>query len=273
MMNEVMCKLASGYALECAALYELLAPLPDVSWERATQFKQWTPNDILAHLLFFDTAAYLALRDETALTEMFSQLRAAVTAGTASLAFAHQWLGNLRGLALLTRWREQNLRLAQEYSQADPKRRVKWAGPDMSVRSSLSARLMEIWAHAQAVYDLLGRSRVEGDYLRNIAELGINTYRWSFSNRGLPVPETQPFLRLTAPSGAVWEWESDASGERIEGSASEFCQVVAQTRNVADTSLRVEGDNARRWMAIAQCFAGVPRDPPPPGVRFCQSSA
>jgi hypothetical protein len=43
--------------------------------------------------------------------------------------------------------------------------------------------------------------------------------------------------------------------------------VVAQTRALADTSLRVEGEIARRWLSIAQCFAGPPEDPPQPGVR------
>lgn len=273
MTNEVMQELADGYATECGALYALLAPLTDAAWDHPTQFKQWTLNDILAHLAFFDACALLALRDEAALVELFSQLRAAVTAGTPSMAFAHKWLSNAKGAALLARWHTQSLQLAQEHSQADPKRRIKWAGPDMSVRSSLSARLMETWAHAQAIYDQLGRTRVEGDYLRNVVELGINTYKWTFLNRKLPVPEPQPFVRLTAPSGAVWEWGSDGTSERIEGSASEFCQVVAQTRNVADTSLRVEGENARKWMAIAQCFAGVGRDPPPAGTRFRQHAA
>ena len=53
----------------------------------------------------------------------------------------------------------------------------------------------------------------------------------------------------------------------VEGRAVEFCQVVTQTRNVADTTLRVVGEPARRWMAIAQCFAGPPENPPAPGAR------
>jgi uncharacterized protein (TIGR03084 family) len=74
-------------------------------------------------------------------------------------------------------------------------------------------------------------------------------------------------LVLTAPSGAVWTLGEEAGEERISGSAEEFCQVVTQTRNVADTSLEVSGENAKQWMAIAQCFAGAPNDPPPPGTR------
>jgi hypothetical protein len=44
--------------------------------------------------------------------------------------------------------------------------------------------------------------------------------------------------------------------------------VVTQVRNIADVRLDVHGPNAMRWMAIAQCFAGSPVDPPPPGTRF-----
>jgi hypothetical protein len=53
----------------------------------------------------------------------------------------------------------------------------------------------------------------------------------------------------------------------VRGDALEFCQVVTQTRNVADTALEVVGDVATRWMSIAQCFAGGPVDPPKPGER------
>ena len=38
----------------------------------------------------------------------------------------------------------------------------------MSARSSISARLMETWAHGQAVYDRLGVVRVDTDRIRNI---------------------------------------------------------------------------------------------------------
>ena len=53
----------------------------------------------------------------------------------------------------------------------------------------------------------------------------------------------------------------------MEGTASDFCHVVTQNRNVVDSKLRVTGDVAKQWMAIAQCFAGPPVDPPPPGTR------
>jgi len=75
------------------------------------------------------------------------------------------------------------------------------------------------------------------------------------------------------PSGAVWAWGPPEADNFVEGSAVEFCQVVTQVRNVADTALRVVGATATQWMAIAQCFAGPPEDPPAPGSRFRQVRA
>jgi hypothetical protein len=68
----------------------------------------------------------------------------------------------------------------------------------------------------------------------------------------------------------IWEWTESGEANLIEGSAVEFCQVVAQTRSIADTKLQVFGETAVAWMSIAQCFAGSPENPPPPGTRFRQ---
>ncbi|HEX5067009.1 MAG TPA: TIGR03084 family protein, partial [Myxococcota bacterium] len=70
-----------------------------------------------------------------------------------------------------------------------------------------------------------------------------------------------------APSGAVWEWNEPSETESVRGDALDFCLVVVQGRNVADTALQVTGPVATRWMSIAQCFAGPPVDPPEPGER------
>jgi uncharacterized protein (TIGR03084 family) len=129
---------------------------------------------------------------------------------------------------------------------------------------------METWAHGQAIYDLLGQERKNSDRIRNVAVLGINTFEWTFTNRGMAVPASRPYLRLRAPSGGVWEWGAPQEENLVEGSAAEFCQVVTQVRNIADTKLRVVGSIANQWMSMAQCFAGPPEDPPPPSTRFRQ---
>ena len=118
---------------------------------------------------------------------------------------------------------------------------------------------------------LQGQERSASDRIKNVAVIGINTFGWTFANRGLSAPAVRPYVRLTAPSGATWEWNQPDQKNLVEGDAVEFCQVVTQTRNIADTTLKVVGESANAWMSVAQCFAGPPENPPAAGTRFRQS--
>ncbi len=268
-----MLQQALDFQAESDELLALVEGLEESDWERQTQFKSWTANDVIAHLHIFNYAADLALRDSDAFGDLMRQLAAARNRGIPHLAFTHAWLGGTRNRDLIVRWRDYYREMTGRFAIADPKRRVPWAGPTMSVRSSITARLMETWAHGHAVYDLLGKTRSETDRIKNIAVLGINTFSWTFANRRMQIPSDRPYVRLTAPSGALWEWGHVDRTNCVEGSAIEFCQVVTQVRNVADTALKVVGPDATAWMSIAQCFAGQPEDPPPPGTRFRQDPA
>jgi uncharacterized protein (TIGR03084 family) len=213
--------------------------------------------------------ADLSLNDEPAFAAFMRRLTPAKP-GASRLASTHAWLDGTRNRDLLHRWRDFYREMTGRFADADPKKRVKWVGPDRSVLSSITARLMETWAQSQAIYDLLGKERSDTDRIKNVAVIGINTFGWTFANRSLPVPAERPYVRLAAPSGATWEWGEASEDNFIEGSAIEFCRGVTQVRNIADTRLRVVGETATSWMAIAQCFAGPPENPPPPGTRFRQ---
>ena len=112
--------------------------------------------------------------------------------------------------------------------------------------------------------------RQDKDHIKNGVVIGNNTFGWTFINRGEEVPQDKPFLRLTAPSGEVWDFNEPSNSNYVEGLATEFGQVVTQCRNIDDTQLKVVGDTAKKWMAVAQCFAGPPRTPPPVGARHIQ---
>ena len=256
---------AQDFQDESAALAALLAPLSDVDYDIPTLFKGWTINNILRHLHVWNIAAGKSLDGEQAFSAFLAQLMGGER-GLSFNAMESHYLDGLSGTKLLAAWRCEYERLAARFAAADPKSRLKWVGPDMSAISSITARLMETWAHAQAVYDVLGVERVDQDRIGNIVRLGVNTFGWTFKNRKEEPPGPMPRLSLTAPSGSVWDYgEGD---DLITGHATEFCQVVTQCRNIGDTQLQVTGPVARRWMAIAQCFAGPPQDPPPTGTRY-----
>jgi uncharacterized protein (TIGR03084 family) len=238
----------------------------DLSPSDPTLFKSWTTDQILRHLHFWNEAALLSLKDADGFAAMLQDAMP-VMATEGIRAYEDRKLGDMSGDDLRELWNDGVQRTADAFAAADPDARLPWAGPPMTARSSISARLMESWAHGQAVYDARGIDRQEHDRIHPIAELGVRTFGWTYQVRGERRPPIKPYVRLQAPSGAVWTFNDERDDERIEGLASEFCRVVTQTRNIADTHLKLTGDIARDWMSKAQCFAGMAETPPAPGLR------
>ena len=254
----------AAFEAEGADVLALLKQLEPGDWQRQTAFKDWTVWDVVAHLHFTDHMGMTTIAGP----EPFQALMADI--GQANQPFnvyTRNWLGPISGAELLARWQELLNTLVAGLRRADPEVRLTWPGPGMKPRMFATARQMETWAHATEIYDLLDAPRSHYDRIENIVTIGVRTYGWTFVNRKLEAPSPAPHVRLTAPSGAIWQYHDDHSDERIEGSAVEFCQVVTQVRNIADTSLQVSGANAAAWMGSAQCFAGPPSEPPAPGTR------
>lgn len=254
---------------EGTELYAFLKTLPATDWDRSTPFKGWTPNDVIGHLHAGDWAVVLSMTEPEKYHEYKVTRQAARDRGDDAAAAA---LGPEleTGAALREQWYGYFRKMCEAFAADDPKRRIEWVGPDMSVRMAATARMMETWAHGQEIYDLLRRPRAATDRLKSIATIGVKTFNWTFVNRGEPVPKDVPDVKLTAPSGLVWDFPGNHAPETdcyIEGAALDFCRVVTQGRNIKEVGLTVVGDAAQAWMNVAQCFAGPPRNPPEPGVR------
>jgi uncharacterized protein (TIGR03084 family) len=259
--------LAADFLAESDALHAIVEPLSETAIDQPTAFKGWTINTVLSHLHVWNLAAGMSLKGDGSFETFYAGAAAVTGRGGRLPEYEIVWLDGLAGRALVGAWREGFTKTAAAFSSADASARVKWAGPDMSVRSSLTARLMETWAHGQEIYDQLGLVRRNRDHIRNIVVLGNNTFGWTYKVRGEEPPAPRPHLRLTAPSGEMWSYNDASETDLIEGLAEEFCQVVTQTRNIADTQIRVVGAPAADWMSKAQCFAGGVETPPPAGTR------
>jgi uncharacterized protein (TIGR03084 family) len=260
---------AEDFRIESRALAAVLEPLSEADFFQPTQFKGWTIDDVLGHLHIFNHAAALALESDDAFRAFFAEMTKVMQAGGSMIDAQRPWVGDLNGRALFEAWLDTAETVADGFADADPKARLAWAGPSMSARSSITARQMETWAHGHEVFDLLGVERVEADRIKNIVVLGVNTFGWAYTVRGLDVPSAMPFVELTAPSGAVWTF-GEESDDRVVGSAVGFAQAVTQTRHWTDTDVQALGEGARGWMDIAQCFAGGVSPPPAAGSRFVQ---
>ncbi len=261
----MLATLARQFLEECRDLDVLVSSLDESDWHRPTAFFDWTVRDEIMHLHQVDGFAVAALESAARFGAVLAEARSAQAAGVTLSEQARARFGDLPAAKLLARWRETYASLAGMLAGRDAKARLSWFGPDMSPTSMASARQMEVWAHGQDIYDLLDLARPTADRIRNICELGVRTFAWSFRNRGRVAPP-RPDVILTGPRGDLWEWPGEGGG-RVRGTALDFALVVTQRRAPSDTALVAEGAGALAWLPLAQCFAGAPQEPAAPGSR------
>ncbi len=250
---------------EQEALDDVVRNLEAGQWADATPSPRWTVTDQIGHLTYFDGTAAMAIVDPEGFKNAFTELMNAAAGGDE--AVDNFTMGQFRGMSVPARleaWRANRQLLADAAATLDNDARVPWYGPSMGSKSFLTARLMEAWAHGQDIIDTVGASRPLSDRLRHIAQLGYITRKWTYINRGLDAPDGGVRVELISPSGDTWSWGADGDAS-VSGAAFDFCLVVTQRRNVADTNLEVRGDSAIEWMSMAQAFAGPPTDGPQPG--------
>jgi uncharacterized protein (TIGR03084 family) len=246
-------ELASHLDDETAALLAIVDGGRDGAWATPTPSPGWTVADQVGHLAYFDEAAtasvagpaaFAPYRDEAiALGVRLPDEVAARSRGRAPDAL-RAWLLAARAA------------MVAAMLEAGPSARVPWYGPDYSVASALTGRIMETWAHGQDVCDALGVAHATTAALYDVARLCARTRANSYAAHGRTPPDGDVAVVLTGPDGATWRFGDGPSA--IEGDAVEFCLVATQRRHRLDTSLATTSADAEEWLAIAQAFAGPP---------------
>jgi uncharacterized protein (TIGR03084 family) len=240
---------------EGAELDAMVSTLDDAGWRTPTPAPGWTISHQVAHLAWTDRASVLAATDADGFAEEVSR---ALDNPTGFVDAATEQGATLEPAHLLEVWRRCRTELVDALGAVPAGVKVPWFGPPMSATSMATARLMETWAHGQDVADALGVRRVPTARLRHVAHIGVRTVGFAFTVHDLPVP-AEPFrVELTGPDGENWTWGAESAPDRITGPALDFCLLVTQRRHPDDLDLTVTGEQAQRWVPIAQVFAGLP---------------
>jgi uncharacterized protein (TIGR03084 family) len=241
--------------VESDELDALVTSLPEDRWADPTPSPGWSIAHQIAHLWWTDRVALTAVVDAAGFAEVQSE---AAQNPTGFVDAGAEELAATPTAELLTGWRVTRNRLHEALLVVPEDRKLPWFGPPMSAASMATARLMETWAHGLDVADALGITRRPTARLRSIAHLGVRTRDFAFVIHGL-VPPAEPFLvELRAPSGEVWSWGPAGAAQRVIGSAEDFCCLVTQRRALTALDITAQGEDARRWLRIAQAFAGPP---------------
>jgi uncharacterized protein (TIGR03084 family) len=242
----------------------LVTELDDHGWATPTPAEGWTVRDQLAHLAATEEWARTSLEDPDRFRADLAVYAGDPDARAAGLRDGRLGRVQPADLSTLEWWRPIRRATGDALQAHAPSDRVPWFGPDMSVASFATARVMETWAHGQDVADALGTAREPTSRLRHVAEIGVRARPYAYRARGLDVPDTQVRVELVAPDGSRWAWGPEDADDRITGDALDWCLVATQRRNPVDTALVVTGDAASEWIGIAQAFAGPPTEHRPP---------
>jgi uncharacterized protein (TIGR03084 family) len=249
-----MAALAADLAAESAVTRALVAPLDEAGWHTPTPAAGWNIADQVSHLAYFDE---VTVQSATRPGEFEAGLAEAAASGGINPDTIAARFRSRSGVQLLTWFDTARAELISVFADLDPRVRLPWFGPAMSAASSLTARIMETWAHTQDIADALGVTRVPTGRLRHVAHIGVGARAFSYAVHGETPRETPVRVELAAPDGSLWAWGPQDARDRVTGPALDFCLLVTQRRHRDDLTLGIEGPAAAEWMAIAQAFAGA----------------
>ena len=210
-------------------LYKLVRSLDPADWDRSTPFKNWTVNDVIAHLHTTDLVATLAVEDP-------DRFRAMVRAGERAI-----WIGG----AAANRPHSQGPdsasggtatgELWDKLAEVDPSMRYRGWHPTWARGYSRTVRQWSL-STVRTIYDLLGSPRVIPTHQEHRRDRygpsGGPSSRWE------PVPEDMP-QRAADPAAVRPDLgvERSERNHQGEGDAGGVCHVVSRGGH-RDTDLR-----------------------------------
>jgi uncharacterized protein (TIGR03084 family) len=263
-MNDLLRGLLDDLTAEGDHLRSTVEGLGPDGWTKETPAPGWTVATQVAHLLWTDEVAILAARSHESPDAKQAWDDVVLAAINDPMGYVDDGAFELARLPrdeVLGRWAGSRLSLRTALTDLPPGHRMPWFGPPMSAASMATARFMETWAHSLDVHDAAGGRPGPTDRIKHVAHLGVRTRNFAYSVHQEEPPIEEFRVELTAPSGELWTWGPEDAGQSVRGPAYDFCLLVTQRVNRADTDLVAVGADAEHWLGIAQAFAG----PPGPG--------
>ncbi len=245
-------------AAESEELFAVLQPLSERAWTTATKCAPWTIKDQISHLAWNDEATVFALRQPEKFLAAKPDTMAGIQQMVDQVILDHH---DRTGEDLLAWFRAARSEMLDAFAGRDPRARMPWYGPEMSLVSKLTARFMETWAHGYDVLDALGIEARPTDRARHVVFLGLQAVPNTFATRGLHLPTDPIRIEADSPSGELLHFGHPDAHNVVRGPLQELALVVTQRLHVGDTSIIANGPVATQWLSIAQAFAG----PPGPG--------
>ena len=260
-----MREILSDLVAEEQHLDQFLQSLADREWKKKTPAEGWTIKDQVSHLAHVEGLAAEVLEqgkkriDAENVTDIDEWTAVGVALGRPQ---RHQ--------EVIEWWRHGRADVVDALSRMSAGDRVPWLYGDMSAQSFATMRLMETWAHGLDVkVAILARilpipeedlEEEEEDpladtlRLRHIAWFGQKSLPFSYRQVGDTYPSQGVRVEVMGPKYQAWRFGPEDTDQVIRGMAGDWCRVVVQHQDPADTGLKAVGDHAERALEIARTY-------------------
>jgi uncharacterized protein (TIGR03084 family) len=237
-------ELLADLAAQHRELAAILRSLDDAGWARPSRCPGWSVADVVVHL---------AQADELAVASLAGTFDGSLGGAADVDEWAAQGVGAEPGrepTKVLLRWQVATAALVDALRSGDPSRRVTWVAGTLSARTLAATRLAECWIHTGDIAPTEPAER-----LRHVARLAWRTLPYAFARAGRAAPGPVAF-HLTGPTGAPWTFDpAEPATTTVTGSGVELCEVAAQRRRAATTSLHADGPDAAAVLDLVRTFA------------------
>ncbi|GBQ03520.1 TIGR03084 family protein [Streptomyces spongiicola] len=257
-LNDVLKALAA----DIDEVESLVRDIDEADWSKPTPAPGWSVADQVAHLTFIFRLAKTAAADP----DTFRGIAASASHNfDGAVNAALQQFNCFPPSELLARFRSEGDASVEALAAVPENSVVPWLVNPLPPAVLASAGIMELFGHGQDVADALGVRREPTERLRHLARFAVLTRDFGYLSRGLTPPE-EPFrFEFTTPAGEVLAFGPEDAAQKITGPVHDFCLLVTRRRHRDDLALTAAGDEADRWLDIAQAYRGPAGEGRTPG--------
>jgi len=262
-----MREILSDLVAEQQQLDQFLQTLRTRQWPTETPADGWDIQDTVSHLAYTEALAAEVIEqgqarlDEEDITDLDEWTLRGVSEGRGR---RHQ--------EIIEWWRFGRADVVEALSRMMATDRIAWLHGDMSARTFATTRLMETWAHGLDIKAaILGRMvpldeppneeedeepdpLADTPRLRHIALLGQRTLPFAFEQAGLEFPDQGIRVEVMGPFYSAWRFGPEDTDQVIKGMAGDWCRVVVQRQDAADTGLKAVGEHAEKALEVARAY-------------------
>jgi uncharacterized protein (TIGR03084 family) len=231
----------------------MVAGLSPAQWSLPTPAPGWTVQHQVAHLAFVAHLAALSAGQPDAFAAHAADAKANFQAAVDAALAEYMTLPTDE---LLARWRLERNAAAVALAAVAPGATVPWLATPLPPSVLAAAGMMELFGHGQDIADALGIRREFTDRIGHLAWFGTRTRDFGYHAHGLTPPTEEFRVEVLAPSGITWQFGPADASQRVTGPAVDFALLVSRRRHRDDLSLRADGEQADRWLDIAQAYRG-----------------